>query len=676
LTPQEADRVIRIFKAMAKAEGMTYDDFAAQRVAGTMRGKVEQHSGVLKQRRQRRAGDRKGDALGQPGESRAENPQVRTPDFKRWFGDWEAAEHKRCLEGAPVVALTGGEFKKSIVPLTKRVAAWFKKEHGGVAVHPTLGTVTLNERGVKDSLYHGLGRDKAVAFAAVPDIIANGRIIAEDSDWKGRKYQGFALGAPVRIAGQDYVGVVIIRRSANSQRFYLHEVSLREKLQQDAFKTGADAAEAGGLSGAPAGAIKTLLRGIFSVKPTSAVVNADGSPKVVYRGTRGDFTTFDTRGGSAELAGTIWFAEHPDDANFHALGRGRVGANIGGANVKPVYLNLRNPLVVRKNVDRLGDMKWEAERIDYAYRSGKDGIVFQGAGEDGTDVYVAFDPAQTKSATGNRGTFDPNGPDILKQRQADPDANIRGEIQFLDDGRAIIRVFEAQDLSTFAHEIGHVLDRWLTGHARETADDFILNTNDHWTHRGVKPARNADGTLNVAGKEKLARAWERYLRDGKAPTEGLQKVFDDFKKWLTAIYKSLKGSPLDLELTPEIRALFDSRLTPGGVAAFEAAMEAKQQGAKKTIGKKKAKAESETVDVAVAIRSLRDVRGSDQAAEAAKEFIGKPLRNDDAGITATVSGESLSKMLHKSSWSNSFSSPAHMKAVGNLDKLFPMAVHL
>lgn len=52
-----------------------------------------------------------------------------------------------------------------------------------------------------------------------------------------------------------------------------------------------------------------------------------------------------------------------------------------------------------------------------AKQAGYDGIVYRNLIEDaGKDSYVAFDPTQIKSATGNRGTFDPSNPSILYQQ--------------------------------------------------------------------------------------------------------------------------------------------------------------------------------------------------------------------------------------------------------------------
>lgn len=73
--------------------------------------------------------------------------------------------------------------------------------------------------------------------------------------------------------------------------------------------------------------------------------------------------------------------------------------------------------------------------------------------------------------------------------------------------------------------------------------------------------------------------------------------------------------------------------------------------------------------------SLKTIGGSNQAKSVAKKFTNRPLKNLDSGITATVSGESLSKMLSLSSMKESDSRMAHLLAVANLDKLFPIALH-
>ncbi len=74
------------------------------------------------------------------------------------------------------------------------------------------------------------------------------------------------------------------------------------------------------------------------------------------------------------------------------------------------------------------------------------------------------------------------------------------------------------------------------------------------------------------------------------------------------------------------------------------------------------------------LHNLRYARGSQMARNAAKGFVGRPLENRDSGVVATVSGNTLSKMLSKSSVDKSIAPQAHMQAVANLDTLFKHAV--
>jgi hypothetical protein len=209
-----------------------------------------------------------------------EQALAKSPEFKQWGGNWEALSHKQFLNGDPVSILAGGEFKKiDGQSLIDRVASWFASKHQNKAINSVVGEVALTKNGVSDSLAHGIGRDKADAFAAVPEVISKGRVVDYQKNWKGRGYDSVTLAAPIQIAGKDFIAVAIVIREQSKQRFYLHEVGLRERLQQsDAFKSGASAEEQASVepSGARSeGAIKNLLRGIFSVNPESVTVKTD-----------------------------------------------------------------------------------------------------------------------------------------------------------------------------------------------------------------------------------------------------------------------------------------------------------------------------------------------------------------------------------------------------------------
>ena len=162
---------------------------------------------------------------------------VRTKAFKKWFGDWELAYKKDfLLNGKEVSTLTGEEFKKvEGKTLTEQVGEYFNSI-GGKAYSPIYGEVILNEDGAEDSFAHGIGRTKAIAYAAVKDVIEQGVIVDYDANHKDREYDSVVISAPIEIAGDRWICSVVITRRADN-RFYLHEVIEQKRLSSEGSNT-------------------------------------------------------------------------------------------------------------------------------------------------------------------------------------------------------------------------------------------------------------------------------------------------------------------------------------------------------------------------------------------------------------------------------------------------------
>ena len=228
-----------------------------------------------------------------------------SPFFKAWFGNWPVA--KAChdaVSGSPVVRLTGKEFRKDGA-LTEKVPAWYDQQFHGVVKSPELGEVRLDPEGVKDSLGHGIGREKSAAFAAVPDIIRKGTVFDRQGNWKGRGYDTSVIAAPLRIGDTEYAGEVVVKHLPNRQGLYLHEVENRKRLE-DAFKTPTEGS-------APQASRLILGQKLEDVKKASRVVDGEGRPLVVHHNTDAVFDTFSKdriqrRGAYGE---GFYFAETP-----------------------------------------------------------------------------------------------------------------------------------------------------------------------------------------------------------------------------------------------------------------------------------------------------------------------------------------------------------------------------
>jgi hypothetical protein len=133
----------------------------------------------------------------------------------------------------------------------------------------------------------------------------------------------------------------------------------------------------------------------------------------------------------------------------------------------PTYLALKNPLIFDFKGARYREQTY-ADLIAKAKAEGRDGVIFKNTydkalreSEKPITVYGAFEPEQIKSATGNRGTFDPRDPNITaaakpedeseSSRQKGPDGyslanDAQGNPERVREGdRGIGRTVQAHD---------------------------------------------------------------------------------------------------------------------------------------------------------------------------------------------------------------------------------------
>lgn len=362
--------------------------------------------------------------------------QVRTPSFKKWFGDWERlaelyAARDFALNSEPVAEVSGNDFQKDPTganTLIDRVADYFA-ELGGKAESPDLGTVELTRRGVKSSVAHGIGAKKAAAFAAVKDVIEKGVVFDRNDDWKGRGYATAAIAAPIRMGGKDYVCELIVNRYKDRNAFYLHEVNLKEKLS-DTIKTATGAVSIGE-SARPVMSI--IAQRLAEVNPASVskVVDENGEPLVVYRGA--EFDPLAQEPGKGIIRPEAYFTADPEYARQYTGNGGKVRA---------YYLNIRRPFDIR-DPECLNDLRkvypdhefqrgtsgaldWaeasvvDGEFLEENFGDKYDGIIYDeggvptdsGAKHRGVSFVPVYGGAQIKSATDNTGAFDAANPDI------------------------------------------------------------------------------------------------------------------------------------------------------------------------------------------------------------------------------------------------------------------------
>lgn len=209
------------------------------------------------------------------------------------------------------------------------------------------------------------------------------------------------------------------------------------------------------------------------------------------------FNAFTEYGMASKKYREIYWGKYKED--FSAL------LNDSGINGRDFYLALSKAL---------GGAKKASEHLN---EYGVKGITY--VGEQDGRCYVVFDDKAIKV--------------IEKYNQS-----INGMTEIMKDGERIISIFKTADRSTFLHEMGHVFfdDIQKLASMENAPEQLVLDWNKlkEWSEWNA-----AQGADNTKAHEKFARGWEAYLREGNAPTKGLQRVFRMFSKWLTRIYRAV-----------------------------------------------------------------------------------------------------------------------------------------
>ncbi|HJB64734.1 MAG TPA: hypothetical protein H9768_00415 [Candidatus Mailhella merdavium] len=385
---------------------------------------------------------------------------IRTPEFKKIFGDWEAgAGWNFAMTASPVSSLSGQEFASDGVPLTEKVTAFYFREYGGSVLNRELGRVILDKEGVKASLGHGMGRMKAAAYAAVPEIIRKGVVYNRAENWKNRGYDTAVIIAPVEIKGELYVGEVVVVRRPNKTNFYLHEVALKKGLLEE-FKTPTE--------GSSPKARLIIAQHFEDIKNTAHRLDAHGEPRAEaiteISGLTSTQHAFLNQGNAFALGSTT------PNSSGHYLIRLFHGANLSTLTHETAHVFFL-----------------EMERLE------REGLA---------DEKMLADLAALREWTA----------------AMDDDAALKAEY-----------------------------DRYQK-HAVYGGTEF-----------DALPDYLKEDVRSRAKQEMLARGFEQYLREGKAPSRRLESLFRRFRKWLMRVYRDALN--LHVELTDDVRDVFDRMLT-------------------------------------------------------------------------------------------------------------------
>lgn len=172
-----------------------------------------------------------------------------------------------------------------------------------------------------------------------------------------------------------------------------------------------------------------------------------------------------------------------------------------------------------------------------------------------------------------------------------------------------IDLLAGADKSTFIHETGHLYTEVLGDlhdhinaipEEQRTPEQHQLSS-DYKTILDWVGAKDRS-EIGTEQHEQIARGFESYLMEGKAPSAGLRAAFSRFRDWLFSVYKN--SDALRVKLTPEVREVMDRLL----------ATDDEIKNAAKLAGYEPIDTSEMSKEVAAKIKNLQD-RARDQATE-------------------------------------------------------------
>ncbi len=365
---------------------------------------------------------------------------VRTPRFKKWFGDWERAQHQQIIDALDPVTLNWDAKtevpaiarRRALEEVKKRYLTPEKTTHR-VVVKESGDEILISKSGLKKASSGHSGVQKMRILPVLPELIENAHFVTgapDESRKTSIKSYRYYVARPM-IDGKEYYVKLVVREiqegKGAKKKFYDHELS---EVHEVAGLT--NPAHPKATDGSPATTSLDFIRhqGWRKFKGmASKVVDENGEPLRVFKGMPAN----DTGGKPINSIDrkTSFPAFHGDEPGVSIAGFFTSSPTVasrfaqvltqGGNTVFPVFLNIQNPRVFegRGKPARESQFGLSGKPFRDAIRQGQQDGVFLKNTKDEGDVFVTQDSNQSKSALGNTGAFSDVENDIRYSRMSE-----------------------------------------------------------------------------------------------------------------------------------------------------------------------------------------------------------------------------------------------------------------
>ena len=357
--------------------------------------------------------------------------QVRTPQFKRWFGDWEIIAKAKAIKNLRPISLDNEEHatQKEAESIIEKLENGLNKFDGRITlwVKSAIGKI-LRHKGFDTSLL--IPKIKVVFDNSIP--MSDEPEIAKEGHKAHPNFAGY----------HHYLGKIGKNGIEYYVRFTLQEVKTKRKdiapnqlhstfvSNVEIYKstdTRVNTGNTPATANNDAYIVDTKLHQFFVLakqaeKNCSKVVDENGEPLVVYHGTKtSGFTRFRLDEWNSSNKG--FYFSNIDRASWYATGYSpQIWHPNNDESIYACFLKICNP----KYKDAKG--KYAINVNQEAKGKNQDGVIIDNINDptldSGSDFeatnYIVFSPNQIKSATDNNGDFSVNDENILHGITPDP----------------------------------------------------------------------------------------------------------------------------------------------------------------------------------------------------------------------------------------------------------------
>ncbi len=343
---------------------------------------------------------------------------TKSPFFRAWFGDW------RAKDTSPVSVVAASDTQNKTAGKTQNrdtgmTISWSSDLRGETRMHAVKDKASV--RAVND------------IAAVIANAVYLDTVNSEPTGTKKMPGTAFmhSFYTLYQESGSTYLLKLFVEEAISPKNNEIFDRAYQLKdIEKVASVPNGVLSENGGLT-SETNATTYSISDLYALvkrydkdfKPKAvnhALLNEDGTPKVVYHGTNSEaFTVFDSdksgRGTKKNVLGDGYYFDAEKESATHY-----------GEHVMPVYLDMKNPYKVYAREGGMRAQMAEDFNMDAnAISRGDIQSILQANGYDGVLLYsskyaadgdfstaVVFDNTQIKSATDNIGTFDRENPDI------------------------------------------------------------------------------------------------------------------------------------------------------------------------------------------------------------------------------------------------------------------------